>query len=53
MSLAGIGVAHAVSSVEVLDTYPSGEAVTLNRNQNVTTKSLSTALITLQGVFAE
>jgi hypothetical protein len=34
MSLATAGVAHAVSTVEILDTYPSGEAVTLNRNQN-------------------
>ena len=33
MSLAAFGVAHAVSTVEVLDTYPSSEAV-LNRNQN-------------------
>jgi hypothetical protein len=34
MSLAAVGVAHAVTTVEILDTYPSGEAVTLNRNQN-------------------
>jgi hypothetical protein len=34
MSLATVGVAHAVSTVEILDTYPSGETVTLNRNQN-------------------
>jgi len=34
MSLAAVDVAHAVSTVEILDTYPSGEAVTLHRNQN-------------------
>jgi hypothetical protein len=34
LSLVGVGVAHAVSTVEILDTYPAGETVTLNRNQN-------------------
>ena len=34
MSVAAVGMTHAASTVEVLDTYPSGEAVTLNRNQN-------------------
>lgn len=34
MSVAALGMAQAASTVEVLATYPSGEAITLNRNQN-------------------
>jgi hypothetical protein len=34
LSVASVGIAHAASTIEVLDTYPSGERVALDRNQN-------------------
>jgi hypothetical protein len=34
MSLSAIGPAFATTTVEVLDTFPSGDVVTLNRNEN-------------------
>ena len=34
MSLATVGMAHAASTVEVLDTYPSGETVALHADQH-------------------
>src|SRR5271154_5157457 len=34
MSLSAVGAACAATMVEVLDTFPSGDTVTLNRNEN-------------------
>src|SRR5215470_7901082 len=34
MGLSGTGAAQAVATVEVLETYPAGEEVTLGRNEN-------------------
>ncbi len=35
LSFVLVGVVQAADPVEVLDTYPAGETVTLNRNQNL------------------
>lgn len=34
LALFGVGIAHATTQVEVVGTYPAGDAVALGRNQN-------------------